>query len=31
MIITYHIKSPSNLSEKEIALFKELQKIKHDE
>ncbi len=27
MIITYHIKSPTNLSEKEIELFKELQKI----
>lgn len=27
MIITYHIKIPSNLSEKEIELFKELQKI----
>jgi curved DNA-binding protein len=27
MIITYHIKTPTKLSEKEIALFKELQKI----
>lgn len=27
MIITYHIKSPTNLSEKEIELFKELQKL----
>ncbi len=27
MIITYHIKMPTNLSEKEIELFKELQKI----
>ncbi|MEO6883857.1 MAG: J domain-containing protein [Bacteroidia bacterium] len=27
MIITYHIKIPTNLSEKEIELFKELQKI----
>jgi len=27
MIITYHIKTPTNLSEKEIELFKELQKI----
>ena len=27
MIITYHIKMPTNLSEKEIDLFKELQKI----
>jgi len=28
LIITFHIKMPTNLSEKEIALFKELQKIK---
>ena len=28
LIITYHIKTPTNLSEKEIRLFKELQKIK---
>lgn len=28
MIITYHITMPSNLSEQEIALFKELQKLK---
>ena len=28
LIITYHIKTPTNLSEKEIELFKELQKIK---
>lgn len=28
LIITYHIKTPTNLSIKEIALFKELQKIK---
>jgi curved DNA-binding protein len=28
LIITYHIKIPSNLSDKEIALFKELQNIK---
>lgn len=28
LIITYHIKIPTNLSEKEIALFKELQKMK---
>lgn len=28
LIITYHLKIPTNLSEKEIALFKELQKIK---
>lgn len=28
LIITYHIKIPSDLSEKEIALFKELQKIR---
>lgn len=28
MIITYHITIPTNLSEKEIELFKELQKIK---
>lgn len=28
LIITYHIKIPTDLSEKEIALFKELQKIK---
>ncbi|MCB0704457.1 MAG: J domain-containing protein [Saprospiraceae bacterium] len=28
LIITYHIKTPTNLSEQEIALFKELQKIK---
>lgn len=27
LIITYHIKTPSNLSEKEIELFKQLQKI----
>ena len=27
LIITYHIKIPTNLSEKEIELFKELQKI----
>lgn len=27
LIITYHIKMPTNLSEKEIELFKELQKI----
>jgi len=27
MIVTYHIKTPSNLSEKEIELFKELQKL----
>ncbi len=28
LIITYHIKTPTNLSEKEIELFNELQKIK---
>jgi curved DNA-binding protein len=28
MIITYHVKTPTDLSEKEIALFKELQKMK---
>lgn len=28
LIITYHIKTPTDLSEKEIELFKELQKIK---
>jgi len=28
LIITYHIKTPTELSEKEIELFKELQKIK---
>lgn len=28
LIITFHIKTPTGLSEKEIALFKELQKIK---
>ncbi|MBK7110179.1 MAG: DnaJ domain-containing protein [Chitinophagales bacterium] len=28
LIITYHITMPTNLSEKEIALFKELQKLK---
>ncbi|MFT5893007.1 MAG: curved DNA-binding protein, partial [Dokdonia sp.] len=28
LIITYHIKTPTDLSEKEIALFKELQKMK---
>ena len=28
LIITFHIKTPTELSEKEIALFKELQKIK---
>jgi curved DNA-binding protein len=28
LIITYHIQSPTNLSEREIELFKELQKIK---
>jgi curved DNA-binding protein len=28
LIITYHIKIPTDLSEKEIALFKELQKMK---
>ena len=28
LIITYHIKIPTDLSEKEIALFKELQKIR---
>jgi curved DNA-binding protein len=28
LIITYHIKIPTNLSDKEIALFKELQKLK---
>ncbi len=28
LIITYHLKTPSNLSEKEIALFKELQNLK---
>lgn len=28
LIITYHIEMPTNLSEEEIALFKELQKIK---
>ncbi len=28
LIITYHIKTPTNLSEKEIELFKDLQKIK---
>ncbi len=28
LIVTYHIKTPTNLTEKEIALFKELQKIK---
>ncbi len=28
LIITFHIKAPTNLSQKEIELFKELQKIK---
>lgn len=28
LIITYHIKTPTDLSEKEISLFKELQKLK---
>lgn len=28
LIITYHLKIPTNLSEKELALFKELQKLK---
>jgi curved DNA-binding protein len=28
LVITYHIQNPTNLSEKEIQLFKELQKIK---
>ena len=28
LIITYHIEMPTDLSEEEIALFKELQKIK---
>jgi len=28
LFITYHIKTPTNLSEKEIELFKELQKLK---
>ncbi len=28
MIITYHIKTPTNLSEQEIGLFKELQKLR---
>ncbi|MDD4150513.1 MAG: J domain-containing protein [Bacteroidales bacterium] len=28
LIITYHIKNPTNLSEKEIELFKELQKLR---
>ncbi len=31
LIITYHIKIPTNLSEKESALFKELQKLRQDE
>ena len=28
LIITYHIKTPTDLGEREIELFKELQKIK---
>jgi curved DNA-binding protein len=31
LIITYHIKIPTDLNEKEIELFKELQKIKQNE
>ena len=31
LIITFHIKTPTDLSEKEIELFKELQKIKEDD
>jgi curved DNA-binding protein len=31
LIVTYHIKIPTNLNEKEIDLFKELQKIKQNE
>lgn len=31
LIITYHIKIPTDLSEKEIELFKELQKLKQNE
>jgi curved DNA-binding protein len=30
MIVTFHIKPPTNLSQKEIDLFKELQKIKNN-
>jgi len=31
LIITYHIVMPADLSEKELELFRELQKIKEDE
>lgn len=31
LIITYHIKIPTHLSDKEIALFKELQKLKQND